>query len=82
MEHSKGLATFLIGTWGEAIFFAVSDCKVPCLPIPFLLTIASNYSNDDLTGVCNVESIQEDSLCPLAHLCTAGHCILCFHRYF
>ena len=82
MEHSKGLATILIYTWGQAIFFAVADCKLPCHPIQFLLIMASNYSNNDLTGVCNVESIQEDSLCALAHLCVTSHYVLCFHRYF
>lgn len=29
----------------------------------------SNYSSDDLAGICNVASIQMDSLCPPVHLC-------------
>ena len=82
MKHSKGLATYEIFVWGEVIFFAAADCKLPCHSIQFLLIMASNYSNDDLTGVCNVESIQVDSLYPLAHLCATGHCVLCFYRYF
>ena len=82
MEHSKGVVTLQITVWVEAIFIAAADCKLPCILIPFLLIMVSNYSNDDLTGICNVESIQEDSLYPLAHLCTTGHCVHCFHRCF
>ena len=37
-----------------------------------------NYSGYDHAGVCNVESIQEETLYPLVHLCVTGYCILCW----
>ena len=41
---------------------------------------ALKYSGNDPAGVCNVESIQEDSLLPLDYLCPTGHHFLRSHR--
>lgn len=67
-EYSEGTAFYLVTIWGFPIYFAAADCKLPYPLIPFPLTMLSNHSGDDPTSICNVESVQMDSLYPLVHL--------------
>ena len=77
----EGTAIYLATLWGYPIFLAGGDCE-PLYPlISFSLTMLSNYSGDDLAGVCNVESIQIHSLCSPVHFRATDDCVPYFFRY-
>jgi hypothetical protein len=70
--YSKGTEIYLVGEWAFPVFHAAADCELLYFLISFPLIMFSNYSGHDPAGVCHVESMQKDPLCPLVYLFGTG----------
>ena len=71
--HPKGTAlTWVIG-WALQIFLNTADCESLSLSFSIAADCNVNYSSHDFARLCNVESVQDDSLSLVVYLCATGH---------
>lgn len=61
--------------WGFPVFLSAANCEHCIFKLHFLY-LDFKFSGHDLVDICNMESVQENPLCPPAHLCATCNCFL------